>query len=230
MHKRGWVAAVAFLTLLGGATLAAAENGISLKIVDKDPPAELDETVRKQIAPKAYQLDNGGGTFYEFWFVPTLSVSAIADDTRDTLLSVEEVSLLGALVVHEEEHYDFRDDPVDPGTYVLRMALQPKDGNHMGTAPYDTFAILMPYEKDAEVRDFPDHDTMVDLASEDTVAVHPPILSLQPLEDASGEFPRLHWNEEEEWHFMYLQFPVETPDGKTGELPVGLVFQGMGDL
>ncbi len=230
MLKRGLPCAMALIAALGGAALAAAENGVALNVVDKEAPAELDEAVREQIAPKAYQLSDGQGVFYEFWFVPSLTVSAIADDTRDTLLNAEEVSLLGALVVHEEEHYDFRDDPIDPGTYVMRYALQPKDGNHMGTAPFDTFALLLPHDKDAEVREFPDHDTMVDLASEDTVALHPPILSLQPLEEPGGEFPRLHWNEEEEWHFIYLSFPVETPEGKTAKLPLGLVFEGMGEI
>lgn len=230
MRTRGFILLIALLLAVGGSTLAAAEDGVSLKIVDKEPPADLDADVRDHLAPKAYQLSDENGLFYEFWFVPTLTASAITGDTRDTLLKVEEISLLGALVIHQEEHYDFRDDPIDPGTYVMRLGLQPKDGNHMGTAPFDTFGLLVPAAKDAEVREYPDHDTMVEMASEDTVAEHPPVLSLQPLDDATGDFPRLYWDDEDEWRFLYLKFPTATPDGKKTDLPLGLVIEGMGEL
>ena len=99
----------------------------------------------------------------------------------------------------------------------------------MGTSPFDSFAILVPYEKDADVLEFMDPEEMVDIASEDTPAEHPPILSLQPTDHAEGDFPRMEEEEEEEWHFLSIKIPAIAGDEKT-ELPLNLVVVGIGEL
>jgi hypothetical protein len=149
---------------------------------------------------------------------------------RDMLENMEEIALLGVIVVHDnEERFDFREDPIDPGIYMMRMSLQPQDGNHMGTSPFDTFALLVPQDRDEEVVETDDPEEMVDIASEHTIAEHPPILSLQPLEDAEGEFPRLTHDEEEDWYFLTIELPA-TADGEPAKLTLNLVFEGIGDL
>ncbi len=223
-----WVAAAGVWLAL--VTAVAAENGLTLSVVDKPAPADgVEAEIKDAVVPKAYQVSDGDGVFYEFWFVPGLKASAFGGTAKETLDKVAEISLLGIAVVSNDEHHDFRDDPIDPGTYIMRLALQPKDGNHMGTAPYDTFAILVPAALDAELKNFHDHETMVDLASKDTVAEHPPIFSLQPFEAAGGDVPRLQHDEEEEWHFLMLQLPVEA-GGESRTLNLGLIVEGLGEL
>ena len=207
---------------------AYAENGFTLKVEDKAPPSGLSKEITGKLAPKSYQLSDGDGLFLEFWFVSELSLKSKPADAKGALDKMEEVSLLGVATVHQEERYDFRDDPMDPGLFVMRLALQPQDGNHMGTAPFDTFALLLPHDKDAEVRQYPDHETLVELASEDTVAEHPPILSLQPLNDATGDFPRLTEGGDE-WQFLCLKFPAKAGDEKF-DVVMQLVFDGVGEL
>ncbi len=208
---------------------ARAEDGVKLTVADKAPPAELAAELRAQLAPKAYQITDADGTAFEFWLVPGVKAKAIGATAKETLNSAEPTSLLGAVVVSDTEQHDFRDDPMDAGLYVMRLALQPKDGNHMGTAPFDTFAILLPHERDAQLKDAHDHETMVKLAQEGTVAKHPPILSLQPIEKAEGAFPRIEVDAEKEWEFLYLKLPVEAAGAKT-EIVVGLVVRGIGEL
>jgi len=208
---------------------AFAEDGIQLNVVDKPAPDGVEDEIKAAVAPKAYQLSDADGTFYEFWFVPALEASAFGESTKATLNNVAEISLLGIAVVSTDAHHDFRDDPIDPGTYVVRLALQPKDGNHMGTAPYDTFACLIPAKTDPELKKFHDHDMMVELASEGTIAEHPPILSLQPFDEATGDFPRIQHDEEDEWTFVMLQFPVKA-GGATKPATLGLIVEGIGEL
>ena len=172
------VLVVAFIGLVTG--IVAAEDGLTVAVADKEPPAELSDEVKGQLAPKSYTISDGKGTIYEFWFVPALKSKTAGPTAKETLLGVEEISVFGAVVVSDAEPHDFRDDPIDKGLFVLRMALQPEDGNHLGTAPYDTFAILIPNAKDAHIKDNRSHDHMVELAQEGTIAEHPPILSLQP--------------------------------------------------
>jgi len=167
---------------------AAAEY--SFEVADKEPPAELRDAVRSELEHKSYSLLENGEVFYEFWFVNHIEAAEDKGNTKDTLDTVEPVSLLGAVIVHQEERYDFREDPIDPGTYVMRYSLQPQDGNHMGTSPYDTFLIFVPLDLDPELDKFFDHELMVELALEPTASAHPPILALQPMESAEGDFPR----------------------------------------
>lgn len=220
---------IALLAGLCAPLVATAENGYTLSVEDQAPPEELEAEIRERIAPKVYKIGDADGVFFDVWLVPELKASAVGASNKETLDKVEEISLIGAIVVHREKRYDFRDDPIDPGTYILRMALQPQDGDHMGTSPYDTFAILMPLDAEAELKEYRDHETMVDLASEGTIAEHPPILALQPMANAEGEFPRMGMNEEDEWYFVCLKFPVKVGD-ETVELPVQFVFEGIGEL
>ncbi len=208
---------------------SCAEDGFSLKVEEKPPPEVITADVREKIAPKAYQVSGAEGLFFEFWFVPELALGELGDSTKKMLDSVAEIALLGAIVVHQGEHRDFRDDPIDPGTYVLRMSLQPEDGDHLGTSPFDTFAILVPYDTDDELKEYADPEFMVELASENTVAEHPAIIALQPMDGAEGEFPRLHVNEEEGWHSFCMKFPVKA-GADSAVLPVHVVFEGIGDI
>lgn len=218
------------IAVLALSVTASAEDGFKLNIEDKDFPEEISDDVKAQLVPNVHQISGEGDPFFEFWFAKTVEISAIADTTKDSLENLDEIALLGVLVVHDsEERFDFREDPIDPGVYVLRMCLQPQDGNHMGTSPFDTFAILIPQARDAEVLELDDSEEMVDIASEDTIAEHPPILSLQPREESDGEFPRLTFEEEEEWHFLTVLLPA-TSEGEATELPLNLVFEGIGDL
>jgi hypothetical protein len=209
--------------------ISAYANDFELKIEEKAPPEELSDVVKSDIEHKSYQLSDGDGLFFEIWLTKEIKVGEEKDTHKNTLDTVDSISLLGAMVVHREERYDFREDPIDPGLYVLRLSLQPQDGNHMGTAPFDTFAILIPHEMDKMVLEFMDHDEMVDIASEPTAAEHPPILSLQPMESAEGEFPSLAEHDEEEWFLLNLQLPGKVGD-KEVKIPVHLIFEGIGDL
>lgn len=206
---------------------ASAEYG--LEVADKEPPAELRDAVRSELAHKSYSLTENGEVFYEFWFVNHIEAAEDKGNTKDTLDTVEPVSLLGAVIVHQEERYDFREDPIDPGTYVVRYSLQPQDGNHMGTSPYDTFLIFVPLDLDPELDGHFDHELMVELALEPTASAHPPILALQPMDSAEGDFPRLGENEEEEWYFLQLAWPTKVGD-KEITLPLQIVFEGIGEL
>lgn len=209
---------------------SSAQGGFSFVIEEKAPPEEISADVRAKIAPKAYQLSDANGLFFEIWLVPELALSGTGATAEESMAKIEPISVLGAIVVHQEDHHGFRDDPIDLGTYVLRMSIQPEDGDHVGTSPYDFFAILLPYDIDNELKEFPDdHEFMVELASEDTVAEHPAILALQPMDSAEGEFPRLDVNEKEEWHSLCLKFPAKA-GGEAVTIPIKLVFEGIGDI
>lgn len=227
--RNGWIGACLCAVTIAASFGAAAENGFTLAIVDADPPDDAPEEVRAAVPSKAYQVSDAQGVFFEFWLVPVWPVTKIGPTNKDTLGAIEEIELLGIISVRQAERADFRDDAIDMGTYVVRMALQPQDGNHMGTSPFDFFALFMPPEKEDLLKDDWDPEFMVELATEDTEAVHPPILAMQPMDNGDGEFPRMGVDEKEEWHYVALAVPVKSADAE-GTLHVKLVIQGIGDI
>lgn len=221
--------------LLLVASAAIAEDGkFSLKVEENSPCSEeVAENLREQVGDTAYIIEDSEGVLYKFWLVDEVAVEAFGEDAKATLESIPEITLLGIAEIPEAERaFDFREDPIDPGVKTLRVGLQPQDGNHMGTAPTNTFAILVPEDKDASIEQFRGHDHLVDVSSEDTVAEHPPVLYLRAAPDQETDTPAITTVEEmggHEWHM--LNFPLKVKAGEEEKtLALQLVFEGVGDL
>ncbi len=215
------------------ANASSAAGGFTLEVEEKPAPEEIAEKIRERLAGKSHLISDSDGPIVELWFVTEITLKAKAETAKETLANVEPITLLGAAVIHREGYNDFHNDPFDPGTYTLRLGIQPKDGDHMGTAPFDTFIIFLPHGREGDLHEYgePDHELLVELSSEDTITEHPPIFSLQPLEKAEGEFPRLATGGERGrvWELLYLQLPGKT-GGEDVPITVQLVFNGVGDL
>lgn len=216
------------LGLLPGA--AAGEAEVTVEVLDESPPEEVSEAIRAELQEKAIQLRDADGPFFTFWLRKELPVKEKAQTEVEALKAIEGITLLGALKVHTQDRYDFRDDPIDKGVFVLRLALQPQDGNHLGTAPYDYFATLLRAKDDREVEGFSNHDVMIEEALENTVAEHPPVLSLQPVNSVEGEFPRLQeGHRASESKLVVLKFNAKA-GGDAFPLAVGLAYYGFGEI
>lgn len=218
--------------LASGFGVAADGSDFTLKLEDREPPEELKEDIRAKLDPKVYIISDDEGPLYQFWFVKELIMEKIPAKPQEILSGVAHVSLLGAAIVAGDERcIDFRDDVVDPGVVTMRMGDQPQDGNHMGTAPANTFAILTPADRDESVEGFPDHDTLVEMSLEGTIAEHPPILYVQYEKKALDSYPQLTVGGEagQVWNILSLKLPAKVGD-ETIEIAFELVFDGLGDL
>ena len=179
---------VSVLALLLVPDLFAVE--MSLTSADKAPPKELDASIRDVLQPKALQVIKGGKPAYEFWFrenVPLQSRPASADKALD---AIKQATLLGVATLPSAKG-DYRDDEIPPGVYTMRFALQPQDGNHLGTADYSYFIVLTPIKHDAKLDALTDYKQVVKASSKDTSTGHPMILSLRPPSAEAGDMPKI---------------------------------------
>jgi hypothetical protein len=62
---------------------------------------------------------------------------------------LDETGVLGAIRL-EQGMSDYRQQKIKPGVYTIRLGFQPMDGDHMGTAPYPDFGLLVPAHADAK--------------------------------------------------------------------------------
>jgi hypothetical protein len=202
----------------------AAENSYSVKTVEKSPaPKELQEPIRKLIGDRSVQLlDAKGDVLAEVWFRKEVPVNATEAQIKNglTYAEVPESTVFG-VIRFPKQITDYRKQKIPAGVYTLRLANQPQDGDHMGTAPYSEFLLISPAADDKTPN--PMEAKKLQEMSGKTTGGHPAVLLLFPGKGAAGE-PKLEKKEENHWVLYFLL------DAKAGgmkaTLPVGLTLVG----
>lgn len=181
-----------FLALLIGLWLAPAAFAadLTLKVTDRPPPKELDPSLQKLLQPKAIQLLEGDQPAFEFWLVKELPLASKPASLAKALDAVKQATFLGAVSVPKARR-DYRDDEIAAGVYTMRLALQPQDGNHLGSAEFPYFAALTPAKLDTKPDGVTDYKALVKVSSKETSTDHPVILSLRPANAEAGDSPQL---------------------------------------
>jgi hypothetical protein len=117
---------------------------------------------------------------------------------------------------------DYRKQKIKPGVYTLRLANQPMDGDHMGTAPYNEFCLLCPADHDKKPGPV-DVETMHELSAKSVGRKHPGMMLLFPVK-APPESPAVEAKPKD--HFVLaFRVPVSA-GGEKAALGVGLVVVG----
>jgi hypothetical protein len=174
-----WAAAVLVLA----ATLSAAQetSKYGVKTVKAAPPKELDESIRKLLPDDAVQfLDPKGGLIAELWFRKEVPSDATAELLKQgpTYHEVAATTVLGA-VRFAKNWSDYRKQKVKAGVYTMRLGFQPQDGDHMGTAPYPDFALLVAAAEDKSAGTM-DPKKLYEASKDSTGAAHPVVFLLYP--------------------------------------------------
>jgi hypothetical protein len=117
---------------------------------------------------------------------------------------------------------DFRKQEIPAGVYTLRMALQPQDGDHMGTAPFNEFLILSPASMDVKP-DTMEVRAMLKLSEGATGGTHPAVLLLFP-NSKPEDSPKIASKANGIW-VLNVKRPILAGNEKTS-LGFGLTFAG----
>lgn len=204
--------------------LPASAASYSIKsVADAAPPKEIQEPVRKLLAsPSVQLLDGKGELLAELWFRKELSLKATEAQVKNglTYREVPVSTLLGAVRV-VKPIFDYRKQKINPGVYTLRMAQQPMDGDHMGTAPYSEFCLVCPAAEDRKA-DLMEAKSLNELSARATES-HPGVFLLFPGKGAAA-MPRLVDKGMDHW-VLLIQLPVSA-SGTRATLDLGLTLIG----
>ena len=170
---------------------ASTAADLALKVADKEPPKELDASIRAKLQTKAVQLLDGEKPVYEFWFSAEVLLQSKPASAGKALDAIKQATLLGAVAVPRDQR-DYRDDELRAGVYTMRFALQPQDGNHLGTSEFNYFAVLTPAKIDDKLEGISEYKALVKASSKETSTDHPVILSLRPVSSEPGDVPQLN--------------------------------------
>jgi hypothetical protein len=211
--------------LLAASVAAAADGKLTVKVEDAAPPKELSDAVRAVLDGKAMQVfDDKGKLLCTIWARKALETKATADQAKAGLKysHLEETTLVGA-VQFPNTFIDYRKQKIKPGVYTLRFGIQPEDGDHQGTAPYNDFCLLLPAGADA-TPDVMEAKKLHELSKKSTTRKHPGVLLLFP-NKTPAEKPVVEAKPKD--HFV-LSFRVPaTAGGEKGYLGFSLVVVGV---
>jgi hypothetical protein len=225
MSYRTWVGTAA-LFLLAALPLRAADNAYSIKVVDKsEPPKEVREPIRQLLNDRCVQLlDTKGTLLAEVWFCKAVSAKATDAQIKNglTYREIPESTVFGA-IRFPKQALDYRKQKVPAGVYTLRLAYQPMDGDHMGTAPYSEFCLLSPAADDKKAGTM-EAKALHEMSAKTTNA-HPGVLLLFPGGKDAAETPKLLKKEDNHW-VLELKQEVRV-DGKKASINIGLTLIGV---
>jgi hypothetical protein len=223
LRSARWIAAVSLLSL---SLLWAADAHYSIKATSMSPPKEIHDPIRRLLSEKSIQvLDDKGNSLCELWFCKEVPAKATPEQVKNglTYRELEESTVLGAVRFNQQAS-DYRKQKVKPGVYTLRLGFQPMDGDHMGTAPYPEFCLLVPAKLD-EKPDIVEAKELRELSAKAIGGSHPGVFLLFPI-DKPEDAPKLDNKGSNTW-VVTVKEPVTVGGQKVvGSLGIGLTVVG----
>jgi hypothetical protein len=162
-------------------TVAAREGKYTLKEAEVAVPMQVKEPTRSLLHGKALQVLNEKGDVHcEVWLRKSVPAKATDAQIQNGLTYQElaQTTLLG-VIRFPNAIKDYRNQDVDPGVYTLRLAMQPQDGDHMGTAPHPEFCLISNPEFDPKP-DVMEPKALQDVSARTMSGSHPGIFLLFP--------------------------------------------------
>jgi hypothetical protein len=166
---------------IAAATGLAADAPYAVKVAESTPPpTELQEPIRKLLDDHCMQFATAkGDLLVELWLRKEVPAKATETQIKNglTYREVPETTIIGA-VRFAKDYSDYRKQKIKAGVYTLRLAIQPMDGDHQGTAPHNEFCLLSPAADDRAPATMPPK-SLHDLSAKSTDN-HPGVMLLFP--------------------------------------------------
>jgi hypothetical protein len=182
----------AVVALILTPTFAAAQDvKYTIKTTTDAPPKELQEPLRKLLRDGGIQLRSPkGDPIAEFWFCKEVASEATPEQLKAgvTYRNVPQTTFVGAVRV-DKSWTDYRKQKIKAGVYTLRIAYQPQDGDHMGTAPYTEFVLLVSADSD-KTPDTLEPKKLHEMSTSSIGTTHPGVFLLFP-NPTAGAQPQL---------------------------------------
>jgi len=212
-------AGVAVWLALAPAALAAPDYTIETK-ADAAPPKELSDAVRKAMGTTAIRLlDAKKELIAEVWLAKEPAVKATAEQIKNglTYREMPQSTVIGAVRI-AKAMTDYKKQKIPVGVYTIRLGIQPADGDHMGTAPYNEFGLLCPATDDTKL-DLMEAKELRELSAK-TTDNHPGVFVLFPADKDAADKPKLESKPGGHW-VLFVKLPVKAGD-KKATLPLGI--------
>ncbi|HEV3006719.1 MAG TPA: hypothetical protein VGX78_19775, partial [Pirellulales bacterium] len=190
---------------------------------ESPPPDSMAPAIAERLASTVYKVSDGKRTVCEIW--PCKEWSVVPDfKPSASVLDPFEMGQLVGVARYPRKGGDFRGREIPKGVYTLRYALQPQDGNHVGTSDTRDFLLLSSVADDTEP-DEVEKTRLFKLSAKTSGTPHPAMLSLLAPAAEPGDLPAMiHHESRELWSLRFVNPAIA--GGEKKELVVELVVVG----
>ncbi len=205
--------------------LSADESKLAVKSEKTNPPKELKPSFSALLSDQALEVTDGkGGAVATFWFRKAIPSKAAPEQVKNGLTyhEIPQTTLIG-VVQFAQAWTDYRKQKIPAGAYTLRLAFQPMDGDHQGTAPYGEFCLLTPIAKD-EKPDTLEVKELYELSANAPGGTHPGVMLLFPNPKPNDE-PKVE-SKPNDTAVLFLKLKVDA-NGTPSALGFGFTVAGV---
>jgi hypothetical protein len=199
------------------AGLVVAQTG-KLTTVPEGPPESIAASIREVLPTSASRVALKSGLSGTFWIRENLEMAESASSDLGVNFGQFSIGTLVGVAQFSDSWMDYKNTPVKAGTYTLRYARQPADGDHLGVSLYRDFLILGPAAEDTElIRELSQQD-LIDLGRLASGNTHPAVLGFFPI-----------WDGVDSTAVVSNELDQMTLAVKNGDVTLGLVLIGHGE-
>lgn len=189
---KGCSLVVAALLVFGSSftSVVRAEDEYSVQALSEPAPSDagISAEVAAQLSPTGFKVMKGSNrTVCSFWPVKELATKKDFQPTAALLYPLEMGQLVG-VINFKRKAEDFRGQEIESGTYTVRFALQPEDGNHVGTSDTRDFVLLLKPSDDPSPAVLP-KEQLIPKSALVTGATHPCMMALQSAVGGPAKLP-----------------------------------------
>ena len=208
-----------FLFLLTIPFLVFADSG-KVESIGAFTDASASDALKKALDPKGHRITLADGTVLcEIW-LPS-AVATGKTDAQGAAYTWLAESALVAVITFPKTSTDFRKQSIKAGSYTLRYAVHPQDGNHIGISPIRDFLLLVPVAADQDPSAKYKFEDLTALSKKTSGTNHPSPMSLVS-PDGISQWPSLFEDEN-----SHLVFAVKVKTGPSAESAVAFVVKGV---
>lgn len=142
-----------------------------------DPGAS--DAVKKALEAKGSRVTLADGPLCDIWLRASVSAGNKAD-TQGAVYTSLPVSAFVGVITFAKNSNDYRGQALKAGTYTLRYALHPADGNHLGISPIRDFLVLVPVSADQNPDAEFKFEDLMKMSMKASGTNHPAVFSLTP--------------------------------------------------
>jgi hypothetical protein len=220
------VVAAAAISLVAGSLVAGFAVAAEHRLEALNEPAPDDAISPEQFAElneTGVRVVRGTGTeLCDIWFRKNIPAPEGFTPSLAVQFPFKPGEFVGVIRYHRRGE-DYRGQQIPKSVYVLRTALQPVDGNHVGTSDTRDFFLLLKPDGDRAV-DPMNPEEMFPASAASIESSHPAMLALKLVPaDGTEETPSMHYDE---LHDLWLVVADLSLSGRDNPLRIGLVVAG----
>ena len=203
---------IAFITCAG-----AFADGNKVEAIGPYADPGASDALKKALESKGTRVSLTEGAYCDIWL--RASVPAGKTEAPGAVYTwIGESALIG-VITFAKATTDFRGQSVKAGSYTIRYAVHPTDGNHMGISPVRDFLVMVPVAADANPDAQFKFEELTKMSTKVTGTNHPGVLSLvQPAGAAAA--PKVEAGENN-----HVVFSASLKSGSSAQ-PISFVLKG----